>query len=89
MNKQTLLTSIKKILANRRVVYFSKYTDSQKQQLIINAERTMVTLQYSNGPTFVQNVKKFANQYLVPLIPNSNSPMHNTITNTYNQIINL
>lgn len=87
--KTAIIKKIRSILNNRRTVFFSKYPDSRKQQIILDAECRITMLQKADDTRFVQFVKAFNDRYIYPLIPSSSSPMHKSITALYEKINSL
>lgn len=84
--KSTLLKEIQSLLNNRRTVFFRKYPDAQKQQIILDAEGRLWLLQKADESRFMQIVKEYNDRYILPLIPSQSSPMHNSINSLYEKI---
>jgi len=84
--KKNVVTEIKKFLNNRRVVFFSKYPDAQKQQLIIDAENTISYVSSFSDDRFIQSIKNFNERFIAPLVPSNNSKYYQKAISIYNKI---
>jgi len=84
-----IFIQIEKFLNARRFVFFYKYSDQKKQQLIINAENILPLLKQGNEERIKYKLKKYANEFIAPLLPSKTSKHFNTYYNLYNQLINL
>jgi hypothetical protein len=76
-------------LNNRRTVFFRKYPDARKQQIIIDAEGRLFLLQQADESRFMTIVKEYADRYILPLVPSQSSPMHNSVMGLYEKIKSL
>jgi hypothetical protein len=88
-NKQEIIAQIKKILKQRKHVFFKLYPNPSKQQLIMNAEKQLYYLESANEHNFKQICKSFAGYYIQPLIPAPSSKYHENIKCLYSNLINL
>ena len=87
--KSTLLKEIKSLLNNRRTVFFRKYPDARKQQIILDAEGRLFILQKADESRFLTVVKEYADRYILPLVPSQSSPMHKSVMGLYEKIKSL
>lgn len=88
MDRTEIIKDVRKALNNRRVVFFRKFPDPSKQQLIINAETNLSLIAKDQGE-FVTRLKQFNSKYIFPLIPRPESRMYNSMMSLYNKINNL
>jgi hypothetical protein len=86
MDKRECISKINSFLVNRRKVFFDVYPNSYKQQLIINAENMLPLLRSSHPDKFKGMVSKYADDFILPLLPSETSPFNATFTQLYTQL---
>lgn len=88
-NNRQIIADIRKMLNQRKVVFFNKYPDAHKQQLIINANNVLMMLEKQEENIFKNNIKLFADRFILPLIPNQQSRFHENGMKLYNTLKSL
>ena len=88
MKNLSLYETVKKFLQNRKYVYTRIVADPKKQQIIIDAENRLHYLKQSKTEAFKIICKRYATDFIAPLIPNEKSKMHHHANDIYNQLIN-
>lgn len=86
---KSIVAEVRKMLNQRKVVFFSKYPDARKQQLIISANNVLIMLEKQDETVFKNNIKVFADRFILPLVPNKESRFHESGMKLYNNIKSL
>lgn len=87
--KREIILAVKKILKQRMHVFLRTYPDAKKQQLILNAEASLYSLEQAQGESFKITCKRYADFYIAPLIPSPQSKYHDTIKNLHQRLTTL
>lgn len=80
---------IEKFLNSRRFVFFNVASNPKKQQIIINAENILPLLKQGSEERIKYKLKKYASEFIAPLLPAKTSKHYQTYNQLYNQLINL
>jgi hypothetical protein len=88
MNQKQIYKTVSDFLKNRKYVFTRINKDLQKQQIIFKAENYLNYLAVPDHNSFKNNCKRFANDFIAPLIPSENSKLYNHAKDLYNQLIN-
>jgi hypothetical protein len=87
--KQAVLKGIKVMLQNRRRCFFTIHPNAQKQQIILEAERHLWQIENVADESFAEKAKRYADYFVVPLIPTQISRYYNHYQKLYTQIKSL
>lgn len=88
MNRMDAAIKIKKFLANRRYVFFNKYPDPKKQQIILNAENALPVMKLIPKNKLSAFLGFFADKYILPLIPSEKSRYKQNFEQLYHELKN-
>lgn len=88
MNKKEAILKISKFLINRKFVFYNKYPNASKQQIIINAEQTLSIIKNLPDNRFFGTVGTFADKYILPLLPSQKSRYRANFEYLYQQLKN-
>ena len=88
MNKLQLIKQTRSFLKQRRVIFFIKYPNIQKQQLIINAEYNLSVLEGLPEALFLNKCKVYGRLYISTLIPSKQSCYYEGATKLLEKFIN-
>lgn len=86
---QAVVKSIETMIKTRRRIFFIIHPNPKKQQEVINAENNLWRIKKLSDPTFYEQVKHYAENYIAPLIPQQISRYYNKYRKLYQQLTTL
>jgi len=88
-NLRNLVRDVRKMLNQRKVVFFQKYPDARKQQIINNAQTMLACIEKHEPSRLHVELVAMADRYILPLMPSKESRFHDSYMRLYNTIKSL